>query len=873
MDYNKFIEELQQRNRELAGKLAVLQKQFDDALVVTRSFDVISNKNTELEKEVHLLRSKNEDLNCRLKILTQSNNEMSRRLNDEKNGIIFKNRNEIEALQDKVRQVSCEKEKALCELNLKIQKDEKDHFITVEKCKKEIQRVLDAATHYFSTPIQDSEVLTSLLLMKQKPPSASQANCASTFNPSQNNGDKDAEKSLKTKVKKLKNIVKEQAQTIDEIFQENSDLKNANACLKGKLDNAKQKNDESKTFIVQVKDLQQRNIKLKSKLTNIAQTTENLEKKNSKNEEHINQYKNLLAKKEAEIERLREEASFATSKEMKLTKNVEELNEKYSKLNEDLKETQDELNDKNEQLEKAQSALTKMKDLMHNQKNDLDSLESQRLKLISHIQVLMSSLSQFESLMLNSRSRDNKSAKNNNNKSTFQTFTYYKFPEDLNERLSKISPVEAFKDEACSQIYSYYNEKINSATKELENSKNYIESEKNRLSNIIQNLTNKVHIESNIDYSLNTFSECIDAVQTLQNVLLQDNAAKDNEINEILTAFHSSSIDDAKSKISELKQIKRKNSKLQEKLNDNKEKNKNLVQEYQNHLQEVEEKLQTVKNSLLKTEQQLKVNESDWDCERCKYISKIKQLEQQIQNLNKKSKMNSPEKSLKKENKCEMERLNQTIADLQNEISQKEAVIAHLRSFTKFFAEKQSQKHKNEQELLKNQLNQMIYQLKDKNIELKKSLGDVKDKMEFSEKQYAKAKSQISNYNSRIQELEIQLESYQNDAERKRSLIESKSKAEQMIQEANYQSQIEDSKLEIENAKRDIMSYVALQFSSLFNTKAEIDSSNFEAFIQKLRYKFDKLITTDNNVRHMLSLNSSDSLEFAVSQLLRAKHK
>ena len=57
-DSHLVIEELQKKNRDLIGKLAILQKQFDGALVVTHTFDGISAKNAEGEFYMHKIYTK-----------------------------------------------------------------------------------------------------------------------------------------------------------------------------------------------------------------------------------------------------------------------------------------------------------------------------------------------------------------------------------------------------------------------------------------------------------------------------------------------------------------------------------------------------------------------------------------------------------------------------------------------------------------------------------------------------------------------------------------------------------------------------------------------------------------------------------------------
>ncbi|OHT13771.1 hypothetical protein TRFO_15987 [Tritrichomonas foetus] len=908
LDSQKLISDLQQKNRELVGKVAVLQKQFDEALIVAHSFDAISAKNTELEKEIHLQKSRNEDLTSRIQILAQSNAELTHKYNEEKASIQSRSKSEMFSVQEKLKQTQIDYEKEIADLKIKSQKVEKENFITVENYKKQLQRIYDAATHYFSSNIHDSDVLISLLLTKTQPKQALQTpsvlihEAPSNANHKSRNSDEgindkvDKEvllamkeyrseaKSLKNKNQKLQALLKEQSQTTEALSNEKESLIKINAKLTSQLEKVKQKCDESKTFVIQVKDLQARNIKLRTKLTTYAKNTENLQQKNSDINEKINACKALIIKKDEDIQKLSKENNQMKEELSIIEKKNQELKEKYFKASEMLKNNQVIVDEKKQETKNVKTTLNSLQDVLDNQKDEILQLQTQRLKLISQIQSMNSLLTQYESSVNSLLTKKTKTIPN-------QSFAYTQFPEELKTKILKSLndySTETITDEdmvrnTLAVVYNYYNTKLNSLNEEVSMNNVTVETEKQKLNLLILEIS-KLYPDILYDASKpSTFSGNVEKLRVYQEKLMNEKRIKENEINEIYNILNSSTIEEIKSKVEEMKnEIQQ----LKDKIKAKKAEEEQLLLEYQQYQKEFADKMKVVKHTLAQTEQKMVINEKDWKTEKSHYDNKIKELtstvnanKEQVKLMKKEfhdklhketrnvSKLGKDNQSIKDENA----QLNQTICELQKDISTKEDIIFQLRSFTKFFAKKQSLKHKKEQEMLKNQLNQIIAQLKEKNVELKNTLDEVRDKMILSESQYHKAKTQISEYCSKIQQLELKLESFQSDAERNRSLIESKSKAAQIAQETQLQSQIEDSKWQIENAKREIMAYVGMQFSSLFNAKARIDESNFESFVHKLRKKFDDLISTENNLRHMLSLNSSDSVESAVSHLIRQK--
>ena len=97
---------------------------------------------------------------------------------------------------------------------------------------------------------------------------------------------------------------------------------------------------------------------------------------------------------------------------------------------------------------------------MNDQKDELMRLQSQRQKLISHLQMLNSTLCQYEILFNDSQS------KYKGNKSKIE-LGYSRFPSDLNDLLSQISTNDESRDEdivqnAFSTIFNYYDNVVKS---------------------------------------------------------------------------------------------------------------------------------------------------------------------------------------------------------------------------------------------------------------------------------------------------------------------------------------------------------------------------------------------------------------------------
>lgn len=377
--------------------------------------------------------------------------------------------------------------------------------------------------------------------------------------------------------------------------------------------------------------------------------------------------------------------------------------------------------------------------------------------------------------------------------------------------------------------------------------------------------------------------EKIDRMKECQEQLHQRITERENELHEIFAILHVNCFLDAKTV---LQQIQQDIELLQAKSRDRKNKIKEIVNEYQDYQTEAEERIEKANNTILKAKNKIQESEEDRNKERLQYENKIKELislndtiKQQLKSMkNEIEEGRECMKQMEKRHKddCyrieqEKEEITQTNKSLRSEICKKECVIQQLRSFTKYFAKKQSQKHTNEQEQMKEQMSELIDKLKLKNVELKKSMNEVKCKMNKTEQENMKSKKQITEYCNKIKELECELETFQKETERSKSIIESKHKAAMIAQETEKQSHIEECKYQVENAKRELMAYVGLQFCSIFNAKEQIDASNFESFIQRLRRKFESLISEENNIRRMLSLNSEDSIESAISVLLSRK--
>lgn len=993
MNESNSINELQKRNQELLGKLAILQKQFDDALAITNAFDSVSSRNSQLEKDIRCYQSKNDDLTRRIHILAKTNSELIEKHENEKRTILSQNHVDISEISEKLKTIQCEHEKEQLKVQFQNQQNEQKLSSQIAILEKKLQKIYDASTQFFGTPISDVDSIITQMLIKscvsKEELSHPQVNTVSSQTQEKITNDYEIkEKRLQSKIRTLKeqtqqlqSTISEQKNTITNLESEKAELSKSNDALKEKILLIQRSNNESQNAAsTQIKDVKSNCHKLKAKLATTTQNTEVLAKQNVIISEQLNACKVQLTEKDGEIESLRRKVEQLKGNLRKAEKNTSDSDEiisnskktiaslqsKCQELTLASEQMKNELDDAKFEAKNNKKGMKTIQKLMENQNQDIVRIQSQRLHLISKIQQINSALSNYESQV-------SKILTNKRDPLPPVSFKYAHFPCEINESLFSIAYNQNMKDEdklqsIYSLIFNFYNNQIKSLNETIHNYKVDIQAKETRLETILNELNKRMQesIENEINkqnevknrqkdkesnnsnptpcyiqfnnqypncgqlpsqtpYSSNNgcpnncqententhshfpdsrtvknpgagntynnfynpchnnscddrkkaeetishYKEKLNKLKENNQKLIEKTAEKESQLNEILRLMQVNTTSEGKIY---LEQTQNTLKNLQNKLKNKKLKHKKMKQDNQTHFDDIQNKVTELRNTLERTEKQLHENESNWEIEKQQLEEKNKELRATISKMKDKTKQYTDRIINLKADSQTKEKENHNYAsvieNMKRELVKKESVIQQLRSFIKYYAKKQSTKYNDETELLKSQLNDIIGQLKSKNLELKTTLHEVKEKMNLSEKQYSKAKRQIADYCSKIQELEIKLETFHSDAERGKSLSESKSKATLISQELQFQSHLEESKYLIENAKRELMTSVALQFSSFFNANATIDSANFELFIQQLRHKFDKLTATENKIRSMLSLQPNESIESAIAILI-----
>ena len=98
--------------------------------------------------------------------------------------------------------------------------------------------------------------------------------------------------------------------------------------------------------------------------------------------------------------------------------------------------------------------------------------------------------------------------------------------------------------------------------------------------------------------------------------------------------------------------------------------------------------------------------------------------------------------------------------------------------------------------------------------------------------------------------------------------METKFKVAELTKEMEKQNAIEELKGNFESHNRTIFAFIANEFRRYFNVEKGLDENNFKELISYVSNELHRLSKQENNIRKILGINSSDSIEEIVSNLL-----
>lgn len=205
---------------------------------------------------------------------------------------------------------------------------------------------------------------------------------------------------------------------------------------------------------------------------------------------------------------------------------------------------------------------------------------------------------------------------------------------------------------------------------------------------------------------------------------------------------------------------------------------------------------------------------------------------------------------------------------LQQQVRKKDLEVNELRSKIKLTMKQNSEKVKNEREMMQSRFDQIVEPLKLKNNEFQNAVNDLNDTIANLETDNMKLRKEIAEKTIENEKLAMLADSAKKEADHEKQLIESKSKAAISSLEVECRTKVDEYKWKIDQSKKDVMGLVGMQFCNLYDLNEKIDESNFENFLKGIRIMLEKLVAQDSRLRQLLCLGPSQSVEDAVSKLL-----
>lgn len=173
-----------------------------------------------------------------------------------------------------------------------------------------------------------------------------------------------------------------------------------------------------------------------------------------------------------------------------------------------------------------------------------------------------------------------------------------------------------------------------------------------------------------------------------------------------------------------------------------------------------------------------------------------------------------------------------------------------------------------QKEVVREQYDQLLNQLRDKNSELSELHYRVTESLNEAEERNREITTRNGELSSAAESANLRLRAYKDEVERERRINETKYKANILSVETKCQSKIEDLITEFKLEKSKLFGFAASSFSNFYDIGRELSDDSYRELILKIKFELDRLSEQDVAIRRLLGLAPDESPTQVLSKLL-----
>lgn len=173
-----------------------------------------------------------------------------------------------------------------------------------------------------------------------------------------------------------------------------------------------------------------------------------------------------------------------------------------------------------------------------------------------------------------------------------------------------------------------------------------------------------------------------------------------------------------------------------------------------------------------------------------------------------------------------------------------------------------------ERQSMQNRYDTIINELKTQNTDYQNLINDLNNSITNYEFKNNELHEKICSLNLQIHQAELKHQSQTEELTRAHNIEIAQLRSDLMEKISEATLKLDSCQRQVKEARRDVMSKIALEFCSLFNTNEALDESNFEMFLHDIRDKYDELSKEVTKIRSILGIAPTQSIETAVSSLM-----